>query len=43
MSKPANRYLCGHCLAPGFSTRLDTAAIDVGVYRVREVVRDPQR
>lgn len=34
MSKPAYRYLRGYCLDPGFSTRLDTAAINVGVYRV---------
>jgi hypothetical protein len=34
MVKPAYRYLRGYCLDPGFSTRLDTASINEGIYRI---------
>jgi hypothetical protein len=34
MSTPVYRFLRGYTLDPGFSTRLDTAAINVGVYRI---------
>jgi len=34
MNTPVYRYLRGYTLDPGFSTRLDTVAINLGVYRV---------
>lgn len=34
MKPPVYRYLRGYCLDPGFSTRLDTAAINEVTYRI---------
>jgi hypothetical protein len=34
MNAPVYRYLRGYTLDPGFSTRLDTAAINEGTYRI---------
>src|SRR5690349_5720557 len=34
MNQPAYRYLRGYALDPGFSTKLDTAAINEVVYRI---------
>lgn len=34
MNAPVYRYLRGYTLDPGFSTRLDTAAINEGIYRI---------
>jgi hypothetical protein len=41
MVKPAYRFLRGYCLDPGFSTRLDTASINEGVYRIPFEVLKP--
>lgn len=41
MTTPAYRYLRGYCLDPGFSTRLDTAAINEVIYRIPYEVLEP--
>jgi hypothetical protein len=41
MIKPAYRFLRGYCLDPGFSTRLDTASINEGIYRIPFEVLKP--
>ena len=33
-SPPTYRYLRGYAIDPGFSTKLDTAAVNVAVYRI---------